>query len=51
MEKNWYNKSREEVFQEFGISEDIGLNDEQVLKNREKYGSNELQAQKKKVYL
>ena len=48
MEKNWYNKSREEVFQEFGISEDIGLNDEQVLKNREKYGSNELQAQKKK---
>ena len=48
MERNWYNKSKEEVFQEFGISEENGLNDEQVIKNREKYGSNELQAQKKK---
>ena len=48
MEKNWYNKSKEEVFKEFGISENTGLSDEQVIKNREKYGTNELQAQKKK---
>ena len=48
MEKNWYNKSKEEVYKEFEISEDKGLSDDQVLKNREKYGSNELQAQKKK---
>jgi Ca2+-transporting ATPase len=48
MDKNWFNKSKEEIFQEFGISEDVGLNLEQVIQNREKYGSNELQAQKKK---
>ena len=48
MKKNWYNKSKNEVFKEFEISEDTGLSNEQVLKNREKYGSNELQAQKKK---
>ena len=48
MDKNWFNKSKEEIFQEFGISEDVGLNPEQVIQNREKYGSNELQAQKKK---
>lgn len=48
MEKNWYNKSKNEIYSEFGISEDIGLSDEQVVKNREKYGSNELQVQKKK---
>ena len=39
MEKNWYNKSKEEVFKEFGISENTGLSDEQVIKNREKYGA------------
>ena len=48
MEKNWYNKSKEEVFNEFGITADKGLTNEQVEKNREKYGTNELQAQKKK---
>lgn len=48
MGKNWYNKSKEEVFKEFGITEDTGLSNEQVLKNREKYGTNELKAQKKK---
>ena len=48
MEKNWYNKSKEEIFEEFHISEKMGLSDEQVLKNREKYGKNELQTQKKK---
>ena len=48
MEKNWYNKSRNEIYNEFEITEKTGLSDEQVVKNREKYGSNELQAQKKK---
>ena len=51
MEKNWYNKSKEEVYKEFEISADKGLSDDQVIKNREKYGSNELQAQKKKSLL
>lgn len=48
MEKNWFNKSKEEVFKEFNVSEENGLKDEQVKANREKYGFNELQAQKKK---
>ena len=48
MEKNWYNKSKNEIFEEFGMSEESGLSDKQVLDNREKYGSNELQAKKKK---
>ncbi len=48
MEKNWYNKSKDEIYNEFEITEKTGLSDEQVVKNREKYGSNELQAQKKK---
>ena len=48
MEKNWFNKSKEEVFKEFNVSEESGLSEEQVNANREKYGFNELQAQKKK---
>lgn len=48
MEKNWYNKSKEDVLKEFNIIEDSGLSEEQVLKNREIYGTNELQAKKKK---
>ncbi len=48
MEKNWYNKTKEEIFKEFNISEDEGLSNEQVSSNREKYGYNELKAQKKK---
>ena len=48
MEKNWYNKPKEEICKEFNISEQTGLSDEQVKNNREKYGVNELTAQKKK---
>ncbi len=48
MVKSWYNKSREEIFKEFNISEDKGLSGEQVTANREEYGMNELTAQKKK---
>ena len=36
MDKNWFNKSKEDIFQEFGISEDVGLNPEQVIQNRER---------------
>ena len=46
--KNWYNKTKEEVFKEFEISEEMGLSNKQVEINRQKYGLNELQAQKKK---
>ena len=45
-EKNWYNKSKEEICKEFNVNQESGLSNEQVLKYREKYGSNELQAQK-----
>ena len=48
MEKNWYNKSTDEIFKEFQVAEESGLSDSQVSINREKYGFNELQAQKKK---
>ena len=48
MEKNWYNKTKEDVLKDFQIEEDLGLTDAQVVINREKYGNNELQAQKKK---
>ncbi|MBE5805236.1 MAG: cation-translocating P-type ATPase [Clostridiales bacterium] len=48
MEKSWFNKSKKEIFEEFRVLEDSGLTDEQVRKNREKYGYNELKAQKKK---
>ncbi len=48
LNKNWYNKSKTEIFEEFNIAENTGLSEEQVQKNREKYGLNELTAQKKK---
>jgi len=48
VEKSWFNKSKKEIFEEFRVLEDSGLTDEQVRKNREKYGYNELKAQKKK---
>ncbi len=48
MEKNWYNKSKEEIFNEFQVKEEFGLSDSQVNNNRSKFGLNELQAQKKK---
>ena len=34
MEKNWYNKSKDEIYNEFEITEKTGLSDEQVVKNR-----------------
>ena len=48
MEKNWYNLSTEEVTKELDTNINDGLSTEKVQKAREKYGWNELQAQKKK---
>ena len=47
LNKNWYNKSKTEIFEEFDITENTGLSEEQVQENRKKYGLNELTAQKK----
>lgn len=48
MEKNWFSKSIEEVKNELATDLEKGLTDERVKKQREKYGTNELKAQKKK---
>ncbi len=48
MEKNWFSKSVEEVKNELTTDLEKGLTNDQVTKQREKYGTNELKAQKKK---
>lgn len=48
MEKNWFNKETDEVIKEFDTNLEKGLTSNEVSKNREKYGLNELKAQKKK---
>ena len=48
MEKNWYNLSIEETEKKLETNLNLGLTAEQVAKAREKYGYNELKAQKKK---
>ncbi len=48
MEKNWFSKSVEEVKNELETDLEKGLTDEIVKIQREKYGTNELKAQKKK---
>ena len=47
MDKQWFNKSIEEVKEQLKVGNQ-GLSDEQVKEKREIYGLNELQAQKKK---
>ena len=51
MEKNWYNLSTEEVTKELDTNINDGLSTEKVQKAREKYGWNELQAQKKEKFI
>ena len=46
--KEWFQKSVEEVKEEFKVTENQGLSDEQITKNRQTYGTNELAAKKKK---
>ena len=48
MEEKWYNKNIEDVSKLFETDIKKGLNDQQVLKSREKYGFNELEKKKKK---
>lgn len=48
MEKNWYNLTAEETAKELNTKIDSGLSADGVEKSREKFGFNELQAQKKK---
>lgn len=48
LEKNWFSKSVEEVKNELTTDLEKGLTDEEVIRQREKYGTNELKAQKKK---
>lgn len=48
MEKNWYNLSVKETETNLETNLEEGLTTEQVTKAREKYGYNELKAQKKK---
>ena len=49
MEKNWFNKSMEEIQKELNTNLDNGLNNEEYLKSVSKYGKNELKAKKKKT--
>ena len=46
--KLWFQKSIEEIEKKFEVNQGQGLSEEQVKKNREIYGSNELEAKKKK---
>ena len=46
--KNWFNKTAEEVERELSTDMVKGLTEEEVLIRREKYGLNELKAKKKK---
>ena len=48
MEKKWFNKTINEVKDELQTDYENGLTNEQVLKNREKYGYNELKTKNKK---
>ena len=48
MEEKWFSKSAEETAKVLHTDMDKGLSEKQVLENREKYGTNELEAKKKK---
>lgn len=47
----WYNKDKREVLKELGTSLDRGLSDKEAEIRLQKYGRNELEAQKKKSFL
>ena len=51
MEENkkvWFQRTTDEIKNEFNVNEEQGLSEEQVVKNRQTYGTNELAAKKKK---
>lgn len=49
--KEWFNQSVKEIEEKFKVEEGKGLSEEQVAKNREVYGFNELATKKKKSLL
>ncbi len=51
MEEKWYQKSLTETAEQLGTDLKKGLSEEAVIKSREKYGYNELEAKKKKSLL
>ena len=51
MSKKWFNLTIEETAKELETDLEKGLSSEDVVKRREKYGSNELKAKKKKSLL
>ena len=48
MEKNWFSKGEKEILEEFKTDAKTGLSGQQVTEYQEKYGFNELKAEKKK---
>ena len=48
MEKNWFSKGEKEILEEFKTNAKTGLSSQQVTEYQEKYGFNELKAEKKK---
>ena len=46
--KAWFQKNVDEIKNEFNVNEEQGLSEEQVIKNRQTYGTNELATKKKK---
>ena len=48
---SWHSKTIENVLSHFGTNPEVGLNDKDVLENKEKYGSNEFITQKPKPAL
>ncbi len=51
MEKNWFSKSVDEVKKELLTDLEKGLTDEQISKQREKFGKNELKSTKKEKFI
>ena len=51
MEKNWFNKSIDEIREELNIDLEKGLDKDAYLKSLSKFGKNELKAKKKKTLL
>ena len=47
-EKQWFRKTIEEITSKFEVNIEQGLTKEQVIKNRQIYGKNELEQKKKK---
>ena len=46
---NWHNKSINEILEEFKVKIDSGLNEQDIEKNRQKYGENKLKDKPKKT--